>query len=87
MGGSNGYDEDLETRKCLCCWSVERELHISRKCLHDLMKIPKALMERFSTWTDLIFFLSSVRREAYLFLLQFELETTIMMIILVILGW
>ena len=38
--------ESLETRKCLCCGSMEKELHISRKVVQELLKIPKVLMER-----------------------------------------
>ena len=45
--------ESLEMRKRLCCGSMERELHISRKVVQELMKIPKALMERFTKGTDL----------------------------------
>ena len=52
----------LETRKHLCYDSMERELHISRKVVQELLKIPKALMERLAKWTDLICFLSSDRR-------------------------
>ena len=48
-------------RKRLCCRLVERELHVSRKVVQELMKIPKTLMERFTKWTDLNCFLSSVR--------------------------
>ena len=33
--------EGLEMRKRLCCGSMERELHISRKEVHELLKIPK----------------------------------------------
>ena len=38
----------LEMRKRLCCGSMERELHISRKEVQELLKIPKALMEGFA---------------------------------------
>ena len=38
--------ESFEIRKRLCCGSMERELHISRKEVQELLKIPKALMER-----------------------------------------
>ena len=48
--------ESLEMRKRLCCGSMERELHISRKEVQELLKIPKALMERFTKWTDLNYF-------------------------------
>ena len=27
--------ESLETRKCLCCGSMDRELHISRKVINS----------------------------------------------------
>ena len=40
--------ESLEMRKRLCCGSMERELHISRKEVQELLKIPKALMEGFA---------------------------------------
>ena len=56
--------ESLETRKCLCCGSMEKELHISRKVVQELLKIPKVLMERLTKWTDLNCFLSSDRRGA-----------------------
>ena len=36
--------ESLEMRKRLCCWLVERGLHISRKEVQELLKIPKVLM-------------------------------------------
>ena len=42
--------ESLEIRRRLCCCSTERELHISRKVLHELLKIPKALMEGLTKW-------------------------------------
>ena len=29
--------ESLEMRKRLCCWSMERELHISRKVGQELL--------------------------------------------------
>ena len=45
--------ESLEMRKRLCCGSMEKELHISRKEVQELLKIPKALMERFTNWADL----------------------------------
>ena len=54
--------ESLETRKRLCCGSMERELHISGKEVQELLKIPKVLMERFTKWIDLNCFLSSDRR-------------------------
>ena len=60
--------ESLEMRKRQCYGSMERELHILRKEVQELLKIPKALMERFTKWTDLNCFLSSDRRGAYLFL-------------------
>ena len=59
--------ESLEMRKRLCCGSMEGELHISRQVVQDLLKIPKALMERLTKWTDLNCFLSSDRRGACLF--------------------
>ena len=59
--------ESLEMRKLLCCGSMERELHISRKVVQELLKIPKALMERLTKLTDLNCFLSSDRNGAYLF--------------------
>ena len=43
-----GIVETLEMRKRLCCGSMERELHISRKVVQELLKIPKALMERLA---------------------------------------
>ena len=67
--------ESLQVRKRIRCGSMERELHISRKVVQELLKIPKALMERLTKWTDLYFFLSSVRRGAYLFHFLFEIET------------
>ena len=54
--------ESLEMRKRLCCWLMERQLHISRKEVHELLKIRNTLMERSMKWIDLPFFLSSVRR-------------------------
>ena len=53
--------KSLQMRKRLCCWSIERELHISRKEIQELLKIPKALMERLTKWADLNCFLSSVK--------------------------
>ena len=50
--------ESLEMRKRLCCGSMERELFISRKGVQELLKIPKALMERLTKWTNLNFFLN-----------------------------
>ena len=47
--------------------SMERELHISRKEAQELLKIPKALMERLKKWTDVNCFLSSVRKGANVF--------------------
>ena len=41
-------------RKRLCCGSIEKELHISRKVVQELLKIPKAQMERLTKWTDLM---------------------------------
>ena len=38
--------ESLEMKR-LCCGSMERELHISRKVVQELLKIPKVLTERF----------------------------------------
>ena len=67
--------ECLEMRKRLCCGSMERELHILRKVVQELLKIRKALMERLTKWTYLNCFLSSDRRGVYLFLFLFELET------------
>ena len=66
--------ESFEMRKRLCCGSMERELHISRKEVQELLKIPKALMTRFTKWTDLNCLLSSVRRGASLFFFLVELE-------------
>ena len=34
--------EGLEMRKRLCCDSMERELHISRKLIQEFLKISKA---------------------------------------------
>ena len=51
--------ESLEMRKRLCCGSIERELQISRKVIKELLKIPEALMEKLTKWTDLNCFLSS----------------------------
>ena len=59
--------ECLEMRKRLCCGSIERELHISRKVVHESLKIPKAQMERLTRWTNLNCFLISDRRGPYLF--------------------
>ena len=47
--------ESLEMRKRLCCGSMERELHISRKEIQEL------LMERLTKWTDLNCFLSDIK--------------------------
>ena len=58
--------ESLEVRKRPCCGSMERELHISRKVIQELLKINRALMERLTKWTDLNSLLSS-----YLFLFLF----------------
>ena len=66
--------ESLEMRKRLCCGSMERELHMSRKEVQELLKIPKALMDRFAKWTDLTCFLSSERRGVHLFFFLIELE-------------
>ena len=44
--------ESLEMMKLLFCVSMKRELHISRKEVQELLKIPNALMERFTKWTD-----------------------------------
>ena len=46
--------ESLEVRKRICCGSMERELHISRKVVQELLKIPKALMERLTKWKIII---------------------------------
>ena len=54
---------------------MERELHISRKVVEELLKIPKALMERLTKWTDVNLFLIADRNGAYLILFLFELET------------
>ena len=51
--------ESLEMRKRLWCGSMERELHISRKEVQELLKVPKALMERLTKWTDLNCFFES----------------------------
>ena len=40
--------EGLEMRKRLCCGSMERKLHMSRKEVQELLKMPKVLMERFT---------------------------------------
>ena len=55
----------LEARELLCCGSMERELHISRKVIQELLKVPKALMEIVANWTDLNCFFGLVRRVAY----------------------
>ena len=47
---------------------------MSRKEAQELLKIPKALKERFTKWTDLNCFLSSDRRGAYLFFFLVDLE-------------
>ena len=44
--------ESLEMRKRLCCGSMERGLHSSRNVVQELLKIPKALMERLTKLTD-----------------------------------
>ena len=62
-------------RTLLCCGSMERELHIARKVVQEVLKIPKALIERLTKWADLNCFFTLVRRGAYLFLFLFELET------------
>ena len=67
--------DSLEMRKRPCCGSMERYLQISRIVVQELLKIPEALIERLTKWTDKNSFLSSVRRGAYLFLFLFELET------------
>ena len=54
--------ESLEMRKRLCCDSMERELHISRKMVQELLKIPKSLVAGLTKWTDLNYFFSSNRR-------------------------
>ena len=41
--------ESLEMRKRLCCGLMERELR-----MQELLKVPKALMERLTKWTDVI---------------------------------
>ena len=44
--------KSLEMRKRLCCGSMEKELQISRKVVQELLKIPKALMERNNDSND-----------------------------------
>ena len=59
VSGTNGYSgKSLEMRKRLCCVSMERELHMSRKEVQELLMIPKVLMGRFKKWTDLNCFFS-----------------------------
>ena len=41
---------------------MEKELHILRKVVQELLKTPKVLMERLTKRVDLNCFLSSVRR-------------------------
>ena len=66
--------ESLEMRKRLCCGSMERELHISKKVVQELLEIPKALMERLTKWTDLSFLLRLVKTGAYLFSFLIEFD-------------
>ena len=68
VGGSNGYSAKFGDEEVSMLWFDGRELHISRKVVQELLKIPKALMERLTKWTDSNCFLSSDRRGAYLFL-------------------
>ena len=51
--------ESLEMGKRLCCSLMEKELHISRKVVQELLEIPKSLMERLTKWIDLNCFLNS----------------------------
>ena len=44
---------------------MERESHISRNELHDSLKMPRELMERFTNMTDLSLGLRSETRQAY----------------------
>ena len=76
--------ESLGMGKRLCRCSMEREVHISRKIVQEVLKIPKALMERFTKWTDLNSLLSSDRRGAYLFFLIILTVAIIVIIIIVI---
>ena len=60
-------------RKLLCCVSMERELHIPRKVVQELLKTSKALMERLTKWMDLNSFLSlSGRMMAMILIVQRE---------------
>ena len=56
---------------------MERESHISRNELHESLKMPRELMERFTNMTDLNLGLRSETRRAYfkcfLSALQFRL--------------
>ena len=72
LRGTNGFSGSYELRKRLCCASMERELHISRKIVKELLKVPKVPMERLIKWTDLNWCLSSVRRRAYLLLFYLD---------------
>ena len=49
VGSLKGYSGKFEIRrKFLCSWSMKRELQILRKVVQELLKIPKALMERLT---------------------------------------
>ena len=50
-------------------------MHISRKVVQELLKIPRALMERLTKWIDLNCVLSSDKRGEYLLLFLFEFDT------------
>ena len=54
--------ESLEMRKRLCCGSMERELHISRKVVQELLKLPKALMKRLIKWKIIMIIISHLYR-------------------------
>ena len=56
----------LEIKYRLCCSSMESESHISWKEKHELPKIPRELIERFTNLTDLYLRFRSEIREAYL---------------------
>ena len=63
VGSTNGYSRKFGDEEASMLWfDGERELHISMKVVQKLLKMPKALQERLTKWTDLNCFLSSVRR-------------------------
>ena len=75
VGGTGGYSGEFGDEEASMLWFDGKGVAHLKKVVQELLKIPKALMERLRRWTCSTSFLSSDRRGAYLFIFLSELET------------